>query len=290
MKKILICLLILLSSCQKSNKTECDYIKNYYPNIYKADYEYHIGNYKKAYDYYHIAFDNCEPLNTPLYYEIRKFAKVSALLNKNKIALKFIKIDINNGATINSIINDTTFSNVLKSTQGKVLIQDYDSLRKDYINKVDLQFRKEMLEIFRLDQAFRQDPIKLDSIDKINEKKLIDIFENKGYPNNKLIGHPSIDRQNINMSIILRHTDDSIRKSYFIPKVTEFVKNGTCPPNDLGVLVDWYYLRRKEKQIYGMFPIKEGNTISDLKQVDKNRQSIGLPTLEQVRKRDSVVY
>jgi len=288
MKHIFICLLILVISCKEESKPECNYIKDYYPQIYKADHEFQLGNYEKAIEYYQRAFNTCEPLNTPLYYEIRKFAKASAILNKNDVALEFIKKDIEHGYTITSFVNDSIFSNVFESKEGKALINNYENLRSAYMSAVDLEFRKEMLEIWRLDQAFRQDPIKVDSIDAIHEKKLMTIFETKGYPNRNLIGHPSIDRKFIDVAMILRHTDDSIRKHYFIPKLREFVKDGSCPPNDLAVVQDWYYLRRGEKQIYGMFPIKKDNTISDLKQLDVNRASIGLPTLEQKRKRDSL--
>ncbi|MFD1061620.1 hypothetical protein ACFQ1Q_00060 [Winogradskyella litorisediminis] len=288
MKYIYIYLIIILSSCQERNNSECDYIKNYYPNIYKADYEYNTGNYEKAFDYYDSAFSNCNALNTPLYYEIRKFARVSAMLNKNDLALEFIKKDIESGYTITSILNDSVFYDLFKTNNGKEFLRSYDSLRSRYISKVDLNFRKEMLEIWRLDQEFRQDPIKLDSIDSIHEPKLIDIFEKRGYPNRNLIGHPSIDGKFIDVSTILRHTDDSIRKNYFIPKLKEFVEDGSCPPNDLAVVVDWYYLRRGEKQIYGMYPITKENTISNLNLIDENRISIGLPTLEQIRKKDSL--
>lgn len=290
MKYTLILLFIIFTSCQKEKNGECDYIANYYQKIYKADFEYQTKNYEKAFEYYQAAFKNCIPINTPIYYEIRKFAKTCAILNKNKTAIEFIKKDIDNGYKIEYHINDSIFSKIFSSKQGQKLIKDYDSLRSKYLSKIDLDFRKEMITMHTLDQKYRvnYDQIKMDSIDSINETKLINIFEKKGYPNSNLIGNYSIDNQRIDMSIILRHTNDSIRKKYFIPKLLEFVKNGTCPPMDLAVVEDWYYLKRGEKQIYGMFPIKKDNTIKDLKQVDKNRISIGLPTLEHKRKKDSI--
>ncbi len=290
MKYITILLLLIFTSCHKEKKTECDYIKNYYPKVYKADLEYQMENYQKAFEYYQDAFNNCSPLNTPLYYEIRKFAKTSAILGKNEIAIEFIKKDINNGYEIESFTNDSVFSKIFSSKKGQELIKNYDNLRNQYLAKIDLVFRKEMILMHTLDQKYRinYDQVKMDSIDNINETKLINIFEKRGYPNSNLIGNYSIDNQRIDMSIILRHTEDSIRKNYFIPKLIEFVKNGTCPPMDLAVVEDWYYLKRGEKQIYGMFPIKDDNTIMDLNQVDKNRVSIGLPTLKQKRKKDSL--
>jgi hypothetical protein len=40
MKYILVLLFIAITSFQKDNKSECDYIANYYQKIYKADIEY----------------------------------------------------------------------------------------------------------------------------------------------------------------------------------------------------------------------------------------------------------
>ena len=79
--------------------------------------------------------------------------------------------------------------------------------------------------------------------------------------------------------------------NYFVPKVKEFVKNGTASPYTLGTMIDQYYLYNGEPQIYGTYGAQGGgyaNMIDDLKKVESNRISIGLPTLEQKERKDSL--
>jgi hypothetical protein len=78
---------------------------------------------------------------------------------------------------------------------------------------------------------------------------------------------------------------------YFILKLTEFVKNGTCQPDVLVRVIDQYYLYNGRPQINGTYTKHGGgyaNMISDLKKVDRNRISIGLPPLELKEKKDRI--
>lgn len=117
--------------------------------------------------------------------------------------------------------------------------------------------RERLIEMTRRDQLFRskqyQDYIykyKRDSIDFINEKELIYIFENIGYPNEKTHDY---DNKLTNISGILLHTSDSIRLNYFVPKLKRFIKNGECHPHILAKIIDQYFLYNGENQIYNTY-------------------------------------
>lgn len=53
-------LAIIFISCQSVDKSECNYITDYYQTIYKADLEFETKNYKKAFELYQDAFKSCE--------------------------------------------------------------------------------------------------------------------------------------------------------------------------------------------------------------------------------------
>lgn len=126
----------------------------------------------------------------------------------------------------------------------------------------------------RADQMYRnknykENIAKQDSIDKIHEKRLIEIFKTVGYPTERIVGQTNMDNH-VDVELMLLHTDDSIRINYFVPKIKEFVKNGTASPLTLGRIIDQYYLYNGEPQIYGTYRAQGGgyaNMINDLKKL-----------------------
>ena len=96
----------------------------------------------------------------------------------------------------------------------------------------------------------------------------------------------------VDIGLLLVHTDDSIRMNYFVPKLKGFVENGYSHPRILGNIIDQYYLYNNEPQIYGTYKTRDGvysDMIPDLKKVDSNRLSIGLPPLRLKEKKDSLI-
>jgi hypothetical protein len=137
-------------------------------------------------------------------------------------------------------------------------------------------------------QQYPTEQLKLDSL---NIVKLKEIFETWGFPGQDLIGYIPVDStEQLSVLNILMRTPGDIRQEYFIPKMQSFVEAGKCPPNDLGLLIDQYYLSREGYQLYGtmagpkgLFPIK------DRRRLDERRLAIGLPTLSMETQRDSVI-
>jgi len=293
MRRILVFLSVIISGCA-AEKADCNYITDYYPTVYKADLEFETGNYEKAFSLYQSAFNSCEPKNTSIYYELNNFTESAAILQKFDITYEYAKKQIENGIELNWLTNNPNYKEFLTSDYGRKFLSEYDDLRKKFIDKADLELRDELIAMRNADQLYRSqsdDWTKQDSIDKKHEARLIEIFESIGYPTDKMVGPHTMDYK-VDVGLLLLHTNDSIRMNYFVPKVREFIKEGTAPPRTLGTIIDQYHLYNNEPQIYGTYGTPGGGysrMIDDRDKVDSNRISIGLPPLELKEKRDSLI-
>lgn len=291
MRILTLLLISILLSCSTVKKPDCNYITDYYPNTAKAEVEFYLGNYEKAYDYYQKAFENCDAIRLGVHRDTDKFAKVCAELGKDKLALDYIEKTIEKGGTLNGFQNDEVFTGIFKTERGKKLISEYDKKRQEYINSLNMDLRTELQAMIEIDQRLVGQQEKRDSVFKVNDKRLVEIFEKFGYPNEQVVGNYAIDRIQADPTILLLHTADSIRINYFIPKVKEFVKNGKCPPKVLGVMYDNLALFNDEPQTHGTYQNQNGgyaNMISDISKVNENRAEIGLPSLKMTKKIDSL--
>lgn len=264
----------------------CNYIEAYYPFIYLAEIEYYSGNHQEAFDLYSKAFESCPPKNSVYHYEINKFAELATVLGKQDLALDYIEKGLREGDLLQFYTKDTIYVEILESERGKKLVQHYDKFRQEYLAGLNLELREEIQRMMAADQRYRRgrnDPLnnreRADSIDEIHEKRIVQIFGEIGYPNSDMIGGYLIDQQPADISILLLHTDDSIRMNCIVPKLRDFVRAGVCPPDVLGAVIDQFHLYNGDLQIYGTYGNREKNMIPDLEQVDKNRISIGLPPL-----------
>lgn len=229
--------------------------------------------------------------------ELNNFARVCAIFGKNDLSIEFIQKIIERGYEISWLQEESTFDTVFATEKGKELIANYNNLRQKALSKLNLNLREEIKEMKKEDQKYRNESYqenidKQEVIDEKNTQRIIEIFNEFGYPNESVIGSISVDRTPVNITAMLLHTSDSMRMNYFVPKLKEFVKNGTCPPEVLGSVIDQYYLYNGEPQINGTYKKRSGeysNMISDLKKVDSNRISIGLPPLELKEKKDSIL-
>ncbi|WP_339702477.1 hypothetical protein [uncultured Marixanthomonas sp.] len=295
MRILLLLLILIIVGCTKKKKPDCNYITDYYQTIYKADYEFETENYEKAFKLYQDAFNSCNPITTLGYNEIAKFTETTAILENYELTYEFAKKLILNGSELSKFQNNTSFNKFMASQLGQQFIEEYDELRKELVANADLKLRDELITMRIADQMYRGQGRDVDwgvqdSIDKLHEKRLIEIFESIGYPTDKIVG-PQTKKYKFDVGLLLLHTKDSIRMNYFVPKVKEFVKKGTASPSVLGSMIDQHYLYNDQPQIYGS-RVKQGggyeNMILDLKKVDSNRVSIGLPPLELKQKKDSL--
>jgi len=288
--------LITVPACGNLETGDCNYITGYYQTIYQAQLAYELEEFEKAYNLYKTAFSACNPISTPTYNEIGKYAEVAARLGHNDVALSYITKKIRMGSELKWILQDSVFADVFKTEEGEKLIDQYKRIREEYVNSINIELRVDIQEMSHLDQLYRDsdDPSKVakqDSIDSLNTKRLIEIFETYGYPNQGVLGHNSIDGIPTMVSTMLLHTEDSIRMNYFVPKMNEFVANGTCDPTVLGSMIDQFHLYNGDPQIYGTYrgrTSRYANMISNRGLINENRKEIGLPPLELAEKIDSL--
>ncbi|MDF1698345.1 MAG: hypothetical protein P1U56_21020 [Saprospiraceae bacterium] len=295
MNKILTFVGILLISCTSDKSNDCNYITDYYPLMYKADIAFEMEDYEEAFRWYSHAFKKCKAKNTSTFNEMRNYTESAALLGKFDVAYDFAKKQILQGIEFSRFENNPNFEEFLNSDYGIKFKNEYGELRQNFVNQANFELRDELIAMLDADQKYRganytSNHTRVDSIDKVHEKRLIELFETIGYPTDEMVGSNSRDYQ-VDVGVLLLHTEDSIRMNYFVPKVFEFVKNGQASPKVLGSMVDQYYLYNREQQIYGTYKAQGGgfaNIIDDLSEVNRNRISIGLPSLELKEQRDSI--
>ena len=112
----------------------------------------------------------------------------------------------------------------------------------------------------------------------INEKKIIDLLDNQGWPDMAIIG----EQGNHTVCNVLQHSSMAIRQKY-LPMMREAVKQNHLQPRFLARAEDRLATDRGELQIYGgqikFYPeTKTFNVwpIFDPENVDKRRAEIGL--------------
>lgn len=285
MKKITVLILAFFFSCSKSNKTECNYITDYYPNTAKAELEFYQGNYQEALEHYQKALRTCEAVRIGMHYDTDKLAKIYAELGEDNLALDYVVKTIEKGGSLRGFQSDPIFEKLFESERGKKVVSNYDQMREQFISSINLDLREKIQKMREIDQSLNGTKLE-DSIYRVNDKKLFEIFEIYGYPNEQVIGNFLIDRVPTNPEIILLHSRDSVRINYFFPKLKKYVKDGTCPPLVLGSLYDNFQLHNGDKITHGTYTSK--SVISNSVKINQNRAEVGLPSLSMTAKIDSL--
>jgi len=264
-------------SCQEKN--ECNYIENYFQEVYLAEEAYYKEDYQKVFDKMSKATESCKLLDQPMIYEMMKYAESAARIGENKKAFELVQELILNGYEINQLTNNDAFKNIIETTEWKKIESEYEKLHKEYLNSINIELRAQISEMKRVDQLYRArghyDEQKCDSIDAINERELKRIVENHGYPDERIIGGYKIDNRPVNPGILLFHFEDY---EYWTKTLKELIKQGQAPPRSLGTFVDSYKRRvpEEKKYIYGIYDNVGENEIVDFEKLDERRKSIGL--------------
>lgn len=268
MKNILpFILLILIISC-KTKKT--DYT-TYYHEVLIADSIMRFENDTiKSLRKYKKIFKKFEPKNDERINEFENFIILSDYYKKNfggkKNILKLIQLDAINWDRKK---NDKKLMYLLKKYK-------VDSSEvNDVVRKCKKNLNKTLIDSFKIaferDQDGRPTNIKLvkKNANK-NARLLIWTFENHGFPTKEKIGW-------FPMPTFLTHMIESDQYPYFEKKLLEYIKSGDCNPRDYAMMVDYnlFLIEKQKKTIYGF----NGSEINDSVQINKNRKSIGLPSL-----------
>lgn len=287
----LIFTIFLLVSCKTKYTTQEGNSLNYIPyylQVYKADSLYLTKNYKQSYEILDKLFKKYKPLNQDLYNEYETYVKIATILDKkidykNSIE-KLVKEFGVSQLSFEGDYKDSILSIAYQKSQLKDI--DLDAFREKYLSGKNIILRDNIIKMMEIDQMYRYgesyviNAKKIDSIENINEHKLIDIFNNYGYPNYGIIGNPMLrgKREKIDIEAIIIHMADRENSQQIKEKLLEFMKQGNCSPYNYAALIDREKLNKKEKQTYNVF--SENDLSEDIKQVNKERKKIGMPSIE----------
>jgi len=155
-------------------------------------------------------------------------------------------------------------------------------------NKTDLWLRSRekvlmdsITTLFIRDQEGKRLDVNISARNDLKNAKLMKwIFDNYGYPSLQKVGVFGKDDVFLPMSTFFSHMSASQDYPYFEKKLKRYLEMGECTPREYSTMVDRYHLQvLKDKMLYGSYIGVDG--IFDTLQVNRNRKSIGLPSLKQ---------
>lgn len=273
----LILILILLSLIIISCKTrEKNYI-TYYNKVNEIDSIYRIAQKPKlAIKKFRKLFKEFQPKNQERIEEFENYIYLSDKYQKNfggkKNLYKFITLI-------------APYRNAYQEHLPLFKKYGIDSL--EAANKTDLWVRSRekvlmdsITTLFIRDQEGRRLDINISARNDLKNANLMKwIFDNYGYPSLQKVGVFGNDDVFLPMSTFFSHMSASQDYPYFEKKIKRYLEMGDCTPREYSTMVDRYHLQvLKDKILYGSYIGVDG--ISDTIQVNKNRKSVGLPSLK----------
>lgn len=290
--------LVFLGCITSMNDLACDYIQSgYYNLIYEADIAYLSGDKEVAYKKIKEAEALCKLIEQPIYYEISRYIELLCKQNKFNKATYYITILVREyGYSIVSFEQKDYFQILCVHIDWDELKTTLTRLNEEFYSQVDTNLVKELKNMCKEDQAIRKEwnaahtaenLQKMNKTDSINEIRIKEIFDQYGYPNERLIGHNNtLFWPGINT--MLMHFQDTV---YFPKMLLQFIKNGLCPPTVLGDFIDSQcrIKTNKNRFIYGIYNNVTDDEIWDIGNLDKRRQAIGMSTMEMQHHRDSLM-
>lgn len=176
------------------------------------------------------------------------------------------------------------------------LDKDFFSLYKKYgIDSLDIEgkvsewkkgLNKKLVDSFSVvsfrDMQKNRDDKPLNGInDRKNLNTLLWALDEHGYPSLQKIGLWSDDGIFMTLNSLLTHMTYTEAFPYLKDKLFKYISSGECEPIDYASMIDRYATLKKKETVYGTYT---GEIIKDSAQVNRNRKSIGLPSLRHIKK------
>lgn len=256
----------------------------YYPNIYEADSLFLEKKYQDSYNLLNRTFLKFKPLQTRGYDEFETYTKLAYLLNKKDKFIENIIILIKVfGYSKEQIQKNKILSKIFLEKENFSV----DEFYKKFIVNSDLELKNKILQIKQSDRLYRTSRanynlnlIKQDSIDKENSRMLISIFDSYGFPSYRKIGvNSAYNSFDYDLTPVLIHMRDSLKRNYLLPKLLNFVQEGTCEPYTYAFVYDKYLINNNQKQFYFTVKTNDENSEEEINKINKRRKEIGIPAL-----------
>ncbi len=191
---------------------------------------------------------------------------------------------------MNLEILQNRFDFLLKGNKKQFYIKlknDYPNLRKLYLKTIQIDYLISIRELLAADQLLRNKPFVNDKnfssylsiIDSISFLRFKELVNQNGFPGHSIIGYYS------DLTPLIAHmvmiNEESF--NYLDSLMKNAINQGEFEPNDYAWIIDRRRLfANLGFSIYGgTWPEEEYENIEDIKNVDKRRKAIYLPTLEQ---------
>jgi tetratricopeptide (TPR) repeat protein len=267
--KIIITFFLLLTVKSMHSQTLSDFEK-YDLFAWKAMLQYKAKDYKSALDNFKKAFKIIPNDSENDYF----YAAAAALhLNNDKEAEKLIIKSIKLMNTSKDyFLNFEEFTPYRSRKLFKKISNDYEKYKAIFFtNLAHPEIYKEIDSLFIKDQEVRNNGGKMHEIDTNNINRLLEITKEYGWQKKGWI--------------LLWHQSGTYGESngvwdFFKPYIDEQIKNGKMRKDFWARFEDQKSIDKNKKQIYGLYWSQYDEwPIIDIENVDKRRESVGLPPL-----------
>lgn len=272
----------IISGISKSQTNcACNYITDYYQNVYKGQYHYLKENFDSAYIYLKKAEEKCPLLNLTSIREPEILAQSSTKLGKFDEAIFYIERLLKDGNKFENIEKDSIYQPLKNSKEWEKLKLESKFIYENWKVNVNLDLRNELNDMKVADQAVRKNkPIDFEEmkrVDSLNILRLKEIVEEFGYPTSKLLGNHSIDNKHVDIMIFFFHITEAEDVEYFKKFLFNSVKCGKVDyPFVYANLIDSND-RSSGVFTYGIYDNVEIDRILEPENLDKRRIEAGLP-------------
>ncbi|GEJ46953.1 hypothetical protein [Chryseobacterium sp. ON_d1] len=266
---VIITISIFFTACKKKN-----YIV-YYQKVNEIDSIYRIAhNPKLAVEKYKKLFEEYKPKNQERINEYETYIVLADHYN----------IDFGDKKSLKKLI-------LLKAEQGGNCREYYSLFKKYGIDSADVKeqisdwkknLNQRLIDSFTVAMKRDQEGRPIDTalaqknVMK-NARLLLWTFKKYGYPTPQKMGAMGHKDTFFAMTTFLTHMNET--KEYYPQiktKLYEYVKSGDCPPRDYVLMIDNPAFLADKERIYGFNP----GVSTDSAKINRNRKSIGLPSLK----------
>lgn len=284
---IIILILFFVSCKTKIDNNSKDlkvYKQNYIPYYLKVEKSksFYLNNEPdKCFELLDSLFNIYKPVNTFSFDELELYCELAVKNNKTDKLNDYVDILVSNYGYDLANNKDSLWILIKKESK----FSDYDLKLKynNFLNGINHNLRDSIIEIFKEDQDVRKtrNSFKIDSIDRINELKTVDIIKKYGYPTIKLIGGHGKDEKlsPATISVLLKHISyENVKQIQ--PLLLEEIKNGKCPPFVYAGMLDVRKIVAKEETDFEYFGTIKNVHPTDTTETNIARENIGLSKIK----------
>jgi len=270
-------IILFLLSCQS---IKLNYI-DYYHKVYAIDSAHRINKDTLAtIKQYRKLFRKYAPAQNERLEEYETYIRYADRLHKKFGGIKSLdKLIAQSAPNWKYKREDRDFFSLYKKygidsiTLEQKVLQWKRSLNKTLIDSFSIAFER--------DQQNKRVGPQVVVNDRKNAELLIWTIKNYGYPSKQKIGLNGNNEQFMPMGTLLNHMSGTEHYEYFKTKLLEYVKSGECPPRDYIEMVDKYQYIHHLEPVYGVYSHFDTNfDAADSARIDRNRRSVGFPSLK----------